>query len=69
MLGVICTAALFDQSDWDRDSIVGLMSLSAAGLVLGGVSISNQVAGRGLAIAGFVLSALGLLAGIGLLVN
>ena len=46
--------------------ILGLGTFSVAGLVFGAVSLSNQSAGKGMAVAGVVMSAISLLAYIGM---
>lgn len=69
VLGIVCVLALFDDSDWDRDTILGLGLFSTAGLVLGALSLHAPTAGKGLAIAGTVMSAVCLLIFVGMLVS
>jgi hypothetical protein len=69
VLGIFCCLMLFDDSEWDLDTKVGLLMFSLGGLAFGAGSLANQQAGRGLAIAGVVLSAIAFLAGLGLLVG
>lgn len=69
VLGIICVLALFDDSQWDKDTIMGLGSFSVAGLVLGAISLNKQKAGKGMAITGVVLSSIALLAFIGMFAN
>lgn len=67
IIGIIATLALFDDSEWDIDVLIGLFVMGITGLVLGIVSLNTQKAGKGMAIAGVVLSSIVLLAGVGLL--
>ncbi|OUM04836.1 hypothetical protein BW686_24460 [Pseudomonas syringae] len=69
VLSIVCTLALFDDGEWDLDTIVGLGMFSIAGLVLGIISINKKKPGNGIAIAGTVLSAVSLLIFLGLIVN
>lgn len=66
VFGVICMLALLDDSEWDRDTIVGLGMFAALALVFGIVSLNVSRRGRGMAIAGIVMGAVGLLCAIGL---
>jgi hypothetical protein len=61
VLGIFCVLALLDDSDWDKDTINGMIIFSAAGLILGIVAITRQKKGLGMAIAGVVMSSLTLL--------
>ncbi|EJM27997.1 MULTISPECIES: DUF4190 domain-containing protein [Pseudomonas] len=58
ILGIISALTLFDDSEWDRDAIVGVGILSIAGLTCGIVCINQKHPGRNLAIAGIILSGL-----------
>ena len=58
ILGIISALTLFDDSEWDREAIVGVGILSLAGLTCGIVCINQKHPGRNLAIAGIVLSGL-----------
>lgn len=70
VLGIVSVLALFDDSSWDEETILGLGVFAVTGLVLGCISLYNkQRAGKGMAIAGVVMSSIGLLALIGLLVD
>ncbi|POD66416.1 MULTISPECIES: DUF4190 domain-containing protein [Pseudomonas syringae group] len=69
VLGILCSLALFDDGEWDLETIVGLGMCSVAGLALGIVSINKKMPGYGIAIAGTVLSAVSLLVFFGLIVN
>jgi hypothetical protein len=65
VIGIIAALSLFDDSKWDSDQINGGTVICIAGLVLGIVSLCRQRKGKGMAITGVVLSAIGLLAVIG----
>ncbi|EKD97938.1 MAG: hypothetical protein ACD_23C00666G0004 [uncultured bacterium] len=69
VLGIICVIAFFDDSQWDKDTIVGLGSLSVAGFILGVISLNKQKTGKSMAIAGVVLSSIALLALVGMLAD
>ncbi|QJP95655.1 MULTISPECIES: DUF4190 domain-containing protein [Pseudomonas] len=58
IIGIISALTLFDDSEWDRDAIVGVGVLSIAGLLCGIVCINQKHPGRNLAIAGIILSGL-----------
>lgn len=66
VLGIIFALALFDDSQWDKDTIIGLTSFSVASLVLGTISLNNQKTGKRIAITGVILSSISLLAFIGM---
>lgn len=66
VLGIICVIAFSDDSPWDKDTILGLAGFSVAGLVLGTLSLTKQSTGKGMAITGVVLSAIALIATIGM---
>lgn len=66
ILGIISILACLDESAWDSDTITGTAVFAIAGLVLGIVSISNQEKGKGMAIAGIILSSIAILVLIGL---
>ena len=65
VIGIIFTLSLFDNSRWDSDTIDGAAAFCIAGLVLGIVSVCRQRKGKGMAVAGIVLSSIGLLGAIG----
>ena len=69
VLGIVCVLAFFDDSQWDKDTILGLGIFAVAGLALGVASLSNQSAGKGMAITGVVMSAVSLLAYIGMAIK
>jgi len=67
ILGVLTVLALFDESPWDIETIIGMVLLSGFGLALGIVTLANKYAGKGLAIAGVITNAISVLASLGLL--
>ena len=69
VLGIVCVVAFFDDSPWDKDTILGLGMFAVAGLAFGVVSLSNQSAGKGMAISGVVMSGISLLAYIGMAIK
>jgi len=64
VLGVWCALSLFDDSEREAVAYAGQAVFSAAGLAFGIVSLNVSKRGRGMAIAGIVTSAVGLLAAI-----
>lgn len=69
VLSLVCTLALFDQSEWDEATIQGLGLFSVAALILGIITINTKRPGYGMAVAGTVLSGVSLLIFVGLAVN
>ncbi|MGF6090394.1 DUF4190 domain-containing protein [Pseudomonas sp. 18173] len=69
IFGIICVLCLFDDSEWDRDTLFGLGTLSIAGLICGIISINQRRNGNNLAIAGVVLSGIAALVFAGLSIN
>lgn len=67
VLGIICALALFDDSQWDRDTILGLSISSVTGFIFGVISLNKQKTGKGMAITGVILSSISLLALAGML--
>jgi hypothetical protein len=65
ILGIIVVLALFDESSWDNDQYIGILTCAVTSIVLGGFGISTQERGRGMSIAGIVLGVIGLLGVIG----
>jgi hypothetical protein len=65
VFGILVTLMCFDTSRWTSDEINGGALFAIAGLTLGIISVSRQPKGRGMAVAGIVLSSIGLLAVIG----
>lgn len=61
VLGVLCVLAQFDDSDWDDDTLFGMVVFSIIGLALGVVSLNISKRGKGMSIAGIVMSAISLL--------
>lgn len=58
IFGTICALTLFDDSDWDFETILGVGLFSVAGLACGIICINENHPGRNLAIAGILLSGL-----------
>lgn len=69
ILGLISILALFDESEWDKDTYIGLFTFAISGLFLGIITINQKLNGRNIAIAGIVTSSIALLLFIGLVVN
>ncbi|MGB9090663.1 MAG: DUF4190 domain-containing protein [Pseudomonas farsensis] len=65
-LGILCTLALFDDSEWDMDTMAGLGLFAGTGLIMGIISINQKKPGNGMAIAGVVMAVISLLCLIGL---
>lgn len=65
MLGLLCALALFDESEWDKESIVGMMAFSILGITFGITSLNISKRGEKLAIAGIVMSGIGLIGCLG----
>lgn len=69
IFGIIVILASLDESEWDMDTINGLFILSGLGLIFGIIAIAQKYEGKGMAIAGTVMSSIGLLEYIGLISN
>ncbi|MFW9081575.1 DUF4190 domain-containing protein [Pseudomonas sp. P2757] len=69
VLGILCVLSLFDDSEWDSDTLAGLSVFAVAGLVCGILSINKRLPGHNLAIAGVVLSGIAALVFIGLSID
>jgi len=69
ILGIIVILASFDDSEWDQSTIDGLFLFSGLGLIFGIISIAQKYEGKGMAIAGTVMSSIGILMYIGLVSN
>ncbi len=67
VLGIVVALTFFDDSGWDKNTILGVGLFACAGLVFGVISLNKKMAGRGMAITGVVLSSIGLLAVLGML--
>jgi len=61
VLGILSTLTTLDDSQWDKNTVAGLAIFSIAGLVIGIVGLNITKKWRGMSIAGFVLSAVGLM--------
>jgi hypothetical protein len=66
VLGIVCILGVLDTSAWDKDKTVGLLTFSVISLVFGISSVSSQEKGKGMAIAGIVMSSISLLAFLGM---
>lgn len=66
VFSIVGTLALFDDKALDRDTSIGIAIFAMIGIVFGTVSIRNQADGKKMAIAAIILSALSLLALIGM---
>ncbi|NIF19296.1 DUF4190 domain-containing protein [Pantoea sp. Cy-639] len=66
ILGILCVLALFDDSDWDADALLGTGLFAMTGMLLGIVSICQKKPGNGMAIAGVAMTAISLLCLTGL---
>ncbi|WP_176511427.1 RING-HC finger protein [Pseudomonas faucium] len=66
ILGVNGLSTLFDDGEWDNDTLLGLSLFAGMGLIMGIISISQKRPGNGLAIAGLILSGISLFFYIGL---
>jgi len=64
VLGALCVLAALDDSAWSSDATAGMALFSVVGLALGIVSLRISRRGRGMAVAGIVVSAIGLLASL-----
>ena len=65
VLGVLCALALLEGAEHDKDAQVGMGMFAMASLALGVISLSGKKPGKGMAIAGVVLSSFSLLALLG----
>ena len=65
ILGIFVMLACFDESNWDKDALIGASFLIIVSLILGIISISIQKKGKCMAIAGITLSILSALIIIG----
>ena len=66
VLGIVCMLAFFDDSGWDKDTIIGIGIFATTGIVLGAVSLNKQKRGKGMAISGVVLSVIAILCLVGM---
>jgi hypothetical protein len=68
ILGIISLFALMDDtSGWDQDTINGLFLFSGLGLIFGIITVSQKYDGKGMGIAGIIMSVIGLLGWVGLI--
>lgn len=58
IFGIFVLLACLDMGSWDKDTYIGAFVFIAFSLVLGVVGISTQKHGKGMSIAGIVLSTL-----------
>ena len=58
ILGIISALTLFDDSEWDAETILGVGVFSIVGLACGVICVNQKQPGRNLAIAGIILSGL-----------
>lgn len=65
VLSILFTLALLDDARHDKDALVGMGMFVMASLALGVISLAGKKAGKGMAIAGVVLSSFSLLALLG----
>ncbi|AZL66370.1 MULTISPECIES: DUF4190 domain-containing protein [Pseudomonas] len=65
MLGIMCVLALFDDSEWDVETIMGFVLIASTSLLVGSISINQKRPGNGMAIAGVVMAGISLICGIG----
>ncbi len=62
VLGILSLLTLFSDSPWDKDTVIGAMAiLVIPSIVLGGISLNKQKAGRIIAILGIVLASITLI--------
>lgn len=69
ILSLLAFLTLFDDSEWDRDTILGVAMFAVVGLVLGIVGANQQSLGKGMSIAAIVLSSLTLIGLVGVVVE
>jgi hypothetical protein len=65
IFGIIGLLATFDDSEWTIDEEIGIYFFIFMSLLLGIISVSIQKEGKGMAIAGIILSALAVLVILG----
>lgn len=69
VIGIFCVLTLFDDSEWDADTVLGLAIFSLIGLVFGSISIASYDSGKGMAITGVIFTSISLLSAIGMAIN
>jgi hypothetical protein len=67
VIGGLMALAVLDDSPWDAETVVGCLSFTIGGLVLGIVSLANRKPDKGIAIAGVVVSGVATVMLLGLL--
>jgi len=65
VIGILALLTLFDDSPTDHDTMLGMILIAIIGLVLGIISLNKQRKGKGMAIAGIVLSVIAILGWVG----
>jgi FtsH-binding integral membrane protein len=61
LLGIFCALGALSETKWDENAIGGVFLFGLTGLIFGIVSLSNKMAGKGMAITGVALTSLALL--------
>jgi len=69
VLGILCTLSLFDDSQWDKDTIIGLCIFSITGIITGTISINKNESNKSISITGTILSSICTLIFIGIALN
>jgi|GEM_PF-1143644 len=64
VFGVLLIGFVFEDGEWDKESIMAFLSLCSISLGFGILGIVKKLNGEGMAIAGVVLSALAILIAI-----
>ncbi len=65
VLSIVFTLTLLEDAEHDKDALIGMGVFLIASLALGVISLAGKKAGKGMAIAGVVLSSFSLLALLG----
>ena len=65
VFGILPMLALVERQNWNKDEAAVLTLFAITSLVFGGISLSQHLRGRGMAIAATALGFVGLLAAIG----
>jgi hypothetical protein len=63
--GIFCLLCTFDDSGWDRDEVTGFLLVLITSVALGALSLGQRKAGKRMAVAGVVVSAIALLLFLG----
>lgn len=64
LFGVLLIGFVFEDGEWDKESIMAFISFCSISLGFGVLGIVKKLNGEGMAIAGVVLSALAILIAI-----